>query len=323
MASKPIIVWIRRELRLTDHPALAGALRTGSPVIPVFVLDDTTGRPLGGASRWWLHQSLAKFGAAIHALGGQLILRRGETIRTLGRLVAETDAAALYFTRHHGPDDVAAEAALHQSLGQTLELRRFGGRLLYEPEQVLKGDGTAYKVFTPFWKACQRLPEQAASLPAPERWSDGSPALASDKLAEWQLLPVTPDWAAGFRATWQPGEAGALDKLDKFLDTDVNQYKTARDFPDRPGSSRLSAHLHFGEVSPRLVWHTAKAAAVQHATQVGIEAFLRQLIWREFSYHLLFHHPQLSREALRPEFADFPWRNDRQQLERWQQGRTG
>jgi deoxyribodipyrimidine photo-lyase len=323
MSRKPIIVWIRRELRLADHPALVTALRAGRPVIPVFVLDDTAGRPLGGASRWWLHQSLLHFRAAIRELGGQLILRHGEAIQCLGKLIDETDASALYFTRHHGPEDVATEAALYRSLGQTLELRRFGGRLLFEPEQVLKGDGSPYKVFTPFWKACQSLPEQSASLPAPERWSDAAPSLASDKLAEWRLLPVSPDWAGGLRTAWQPGEAGALNALDDFLDSHASRYKTDRDFPDRPGSSRLSAHLHFGEVSPRLLWHTARAAAVQQTTETGIEAFLRQLIWREFSYHLLFHHPQLNSQPLRQEFASFPWRDDAQQLRRWQQGRTG
>ncbi|MGI9331009.1 MAG: cryptochrome/photolyase family protein [Gammaproteobacteria bacterium] len=323
MSTQAIIVWIRRDLRLTDNPALANALRSGRPVIPVFVLDDTKGRTPGGASRWWLHQSLAQFGESVQALGGQLILRRGETIHSLGRLIDETNASALYFSRHHGPDDVATEAALQKDLGDALELRRFGGRLLYEPEHVLKSDGTPYKVFTPFWKACQALPEHSPSLAAPDQWTGRVPNLTSDSLADWGLLPRSPDWAGGFRTAWQPGEAGALSAMDDFLNTRAAQYKIARDFPDRPGSSRLSAHLHFGEISPRLLWHAAKAAAVQQAEETGIEAFLRQLIWREFSYHLLFHHPQMAHEPLRQEFRLFPWRDDAQQLERWQQGRTG
>jgi deoxyribodipyrimidine photo-lyase len=321
----PVILWFRNDLRLDDHPALQAAVASGHPVLPVFVWDEdpAAGRPLGGASRWWLHHSLAALGEALQALGGRLILRRGPIVNTLAQLADDMGACGIYFTRAYEPADAALESTLEERLASRMELRRFGGRLLFEPEHVLKDDGQPYRVFTPFWRACLRLPQPAvpgeppASWPAPAAWP------ASDALPAWSLLPTRPDWAGGLREAWQPGSAGARAALATFLDDGVGRYQSDRDRPDLRGTSRLSPHLRFGEISPRRVWHAAQAHGVQAGESVGVEAFIRELGWREFSYHLLHHFPALPDTPLRPEFDAFPWRPDEDALARWQQGMTG
>ena len=324
-SATPAILWFRHDLRLDDQPALAAVLQSGRPVVPVYILDPepADGRPPGSASRWWLHHSLESLAAKIEGLGGQLILRRGPAVNALRQLAEEIGAAAVYFTRAAEPDAAAVEKHLNATLGNTVELHRFGGQLLFAPEQVLKDDDTPYRVFTPFWRACCRLPAPSVAIAAPTRWPAPDPSPASEQLADWQLLPTRPDWAVGLREAWQPGEAGAEAALDLFLDARVRDYKGDRDRPDRPGTSRLSPHLRFGEISPRRVWHAAEAHAVRAGGGNGVEAFLRELGWREFSYHLLHHFPQLPDTPLRPEFSDFPWRDDDAALQRWQQGLTG
>ena len=319
------ILWYRNDLRVDDHPALSAALASGRPVVPVYIHDENppAGRAPGGASRWWLHRSLAALAQSIDQRGGQLILRRGDTLAALQAIVAETGAAELYFTRGYEPGDKELEASLETALGDTVEQHRFGGRLLFEPEALLKDDGTPYRVFTPFWRAALSRPSPCPPLPAPEFWPEVQPECRTDKLSDWQLLPTRPDWAAGFSDAWKPGERGAAEALDRFLDERVAAYKSDRDRPDRPGTSRLSPHLRWGEISPRRVLHAAEAQAVNSRDANGVEAFLRELGWREFSAHLLHHFPQLPDRPLRDEFNRFPWVDNREALERWQQGLTG
>lgn len=324
-AAHPILLWLRRDLRLGDHPALTKALATGRPIIPVYVLeDDTPGRwRPGGASRWWLAGSLAALAADLRKRGSRLILRKGDAIAALMKLAAESGATAIYFTRAYEPYMTALETRLAAASSKRgIGCHRFPGQLINEPEAVTNKAGAPFKVFTPFHRACLALeppgPVLAApgNILAPDSWPD------SHALEDWRLLPEKPDWAGGLRQSWEPGEAGARRRLGAFMEAALDGYKTGRDRPGTDGTSRLSPHLAFGEISPRQIWH-----AVRHANDrdglTGGEAYLRELYWREFSYHLLFHWPYLPEQPFRPAFAAFPWRKDADGLRAWQRGKTG
>jgi len=318
----PTIVWFRRDLRLTDNPALSAAAARGRPVIPVFVLDDDDAGAWapGGASRWWLHHSLDALAKSLQARGSRLVLRRGPVAEAIEHLVAETGADAVYWNRRYEPWATKRDEAIKSGLQQRgSEVRSFNAALLQEPWNVRTGAGGPYKVFTPFWKALRAQIDVDTPRPAPERLPTAAGLPAGDHLDDWALTPSRPDWASGLRAAWVPGEAAALQRLDGFLDDSVRHYAGQRDIPGVPGTSRLSPHLHFGEIGPRQVWH---AAAIR---QEGGDAdkFLSELGWREFSYHLLFHFPDLPERPLRSEFQDFDWADDPQGLAAWQRGRTG
>ena len=329
----PIIVWFRQDLRIADNPALAAAAAAG-PVQPVYVLDDTTPGPWapGGASRWWLHQSLAALGAGLAARGAPLLLRRGPAPEILDRLAAETGARGVYWNQGYEPYAAASEQALHDRLRRAgREARRFNAGLLFKPGSLMTRDGKPFRVFTPFWRACLARAEPPRPAPAPPALGAPSAMPAGDRLSDWALLPSKPDWSGGMRAAWigdgqGPGEAGAAARLDSFLELALAGYRDGRDRPDRHGTSRLSPALHFGELSPRQLWHAVRAAEAAR-TDAGIaggaEAFLRELGWREFSAHLLQHFPAMAELPLRPAFARFPWRSDATGLSAWQRGRTG
>jgi deoxyribodipyrimidine photo-lyase len=316
----PIVVWFRNELRLSDHPALAAAAAAGAPILPLYILDDATpGRfRMGGASRWWLHGSLAALDKELRRQGGRLCLRRGKSAEVLPALLAETGALAVHATRAYEPWEPKLEREVAGCCKATgAELRLFGGRLLFEPEAV-----KPYRVFTPFWKACLAADAPRAPLPAPKRMSFAE--ARSARLEDFELLPTTPDWAEGLRQSWKPGEASARARLGVFIDRQLADYAEGRNRMDMDATSRLSPHLHFGEVSPNQAWHAVVHAASGNAhLQRGAEAYLRELGWREFSYHLLHHFPSMPSEPLRPEFADFPWREDSAALATWRKGATG
>ena len=328
MTIAPVLLWFRHDLRLRDHRALAAAIATGRPVIPVYVLDDETPgnwRP-SGASRWWLHGSLHALNQDLLTLGSRLTLKRGSTVEQLKRLMAETGADTVYATRDYEPWARRLEQDVASCFEeQGLVFKRFAGRLLFEPETPKTKAGEPFKVFTPFFKACLALgsPKPPLSRPdhpitTPETWP------LSDSLDDWEFLPSQPDWAGGLRTSWRPGEAGAIARLDAFMDEALSDYHERRNRPDRPGTSRLSPHLHFGEISPHYCWQAVETrlSRESHAERGG-RSFLRELIWREFSYHLLFHWPDLPSKAFRPEFEAFPWQHDNAALRAWQRGRTG
>lgn len=327
MVNNPVIVWFSRDLRLSDHPALHAAVAGGAPVIPVYVLDEeSAGRwRIGGASRWWLANSIRSLAGDLASLGSRLILRRGNSAEALARLAEQTGAVAVYWTRPYEPHarvmETQVRAAL-QKLGITS--KRFCGRLLFQPEAVTTGQGTPYKVFAAFYKACLAGDPPGSPLPAPQELRCPENWPESEALSDWQLEPNAPDWAGGLRETWMPGETGARTRLRSFLDEGAGNYDKLRNRPDLCGTSRLSPHLAFGEISPREVWHAlqAKAECDGHTAR-GVASFLRELVWREFCYHQLFHWPDLPDEPWQSEFKRFPWNAGKKALRRWQRGQTG
>lgn len=322
--SPPTLVWLRRDLRLADQPALHAALANGGPVIPVFIHapDEEAPWQPGAASNWWLHHSLEALNAALTRQGSRLVLHSGPTLETLRTLVHETGATAVYWNRLYDPALVLRDQGIKAGLrADGLEVRSFNGHLLIEPWKVETGQGRPYKVFSPFWKACRQRGIDRDPLPAPETlpapwaWPD------SLSLGQLDLLP-TIDWTAGLQATWSPGEAGAHQRLEQFLPEAARDYAEGRERPDRDGTSRLSPHLHFGEISPRQVLRALREAGLAPESG-GPEAFIRELGWRDFAHHVLYHFPHTPEQPLNPRFEAFPWRESQQDLVAWQQGRTG
>ncbi|MFP4207220.1 MAG: cryptochrome/photolyase family protein [Wenzhouxiangella sp.] len=321
------IVWFRRDLRLADNPALARACREHDRIVPLYIHDPAAeGRwAPGAASRWWLHGSLDGLAAELARCGSRLLIASGDTATELARVRRVTGAGAVYWNRVYEPAFVGRDRRLKADLRAAgVAAISCPGSLLFEPWELLKGDDTPYLVFTPFWKQMQRRwsPPAASckpqTLPPPARWP------ASVDLDDLGLLPEH-DWAGEFAGRWSPGEAAAQERLETFVADAVVAYEQGRDRPDRQATSRLSPHLHFGELSPGQVVHALDEAG-QLPAGAGRWAFLREIAWREFSAHLLFHHPDLPEQALKRQFDDFPWRQPEDysdDLAAWQQGRTG
>lgn len=331
MTAGAVIHWFRQDLRLSDNRALSAAAASGRPVVPVYVLDDAGAGDwsMGGASRWWLHGSLTSLAADLQHNGSRLILRRGESVPVLMRLAVETGAEAIYLTRAYEPKAAALETELKTACDAAgIAVRRFGGSLLHEPESLRTRSGEPFRVFTPFWRSALEAPPPRPPVPPPASLPAPSPWPASDRLASWRLLPRRPDWAGGLRDTWQPGEAGASQRLSFLLENVLAGYAEERNRPDRPATSMVSPHLHFGELSPGQCWHAVSMARYRRpGLETGAASFLREIGWREFSGHLLHHWPHMTDAPFRPEFAGFPWDDDATATERnlraWQQGRTG
>ena len=323
--SHPIIHWFRNDLRLLDNPALSSAVESGHPILAVYILEDGDSNPWapGGASKWWLHHSLKALDQSLKTLGNRLVLRRGRPQDVLEHLVTETGATAVHVTRLTEPHSIKAESEVKDILnGLGVRLEVFDGNLLFPPGSVMTSKGDPFKVFTPFYKNClQRLPLQEP-LYAPERLPCTRNPVRSDSLDEWKLLPTKPDWSSGWLDMWTPGEAGALSRFDSFLEQSATAYASQRDRPDIFGTSRLSPHLHLGEISPRTCWHHS-LASVKPESQDDLKSFFRQVVWREFSHHLLYHWPKFPEEPFRSEFKRFPWVRDEEAFRRWQQGLTG
>jgi deoxyribodipyrimidine photo-lyase len=327
-APAPTLLWLRQDLRLTDNPALQQALQRGGPVIPVYI--DTAAEEAawaaGAASRWWLHHSLAALDAALRQLGSRLVLRRGAALPVLQQLVSDTGADAVVWSRRYEPAVIERDRVVKTALQAAGVLAAsHNSALLIEPWEISTQSGGPFRVYTPYWRRLMATLQPALPLPAPTSIAAPARWPRSDALADLGLLPRT-DWYRGIEAAWQPGEAGAAARLAEFCGQGLEGYRDRRERPALAATSRLSPHLHHGELSPRQLWHAIGAAEARRglpAAEWRHGKYLAELIWREFAHHLLFHFPQTVTEPLQSAFAAFPWREDAVLLEAWQQGRTG
>lgn len=312
----PTLVVFQLDLRLLDHPALAEAVHRGGPIIPVFLWAPEEEKPWapGAASRWWLHHSLEALETALRQKGSRLIYRSGSSLTQIKALVHETGAKRVFWNKRYEPACRKREEQWHKVLRAAGVLTEsFDGNLLFSPEKVRTKTGKPYQVFTPFWRRCGDeivgpLLAGPKKIPSPSRWPK------SEMLPSWKLLPRL-DWADGFSKIWEPGLVGAQKALARFNSKKVAQYGRGRDVPAEAGTSRFSPHLHFGELSPREIWH--------HIRGTGAERFLREIGWREFAYHLLIHFPHTPESALHSKFNFFRWSTDGRALKAWQRARTG
>ncbi|MGI9291763.1 MAG: cryptochrome/photolyase family protein [Gammaproteobacteria bacterium] len=326
--SSTAIVWFRRDLRLADNPALLAAASAYDTVIPVFIHapDEEAPWQPGAASNWWLHHSLSALSADLQKNGAPLIIRRGASIESLQTLIESTGATAVYWNRLYEPAVLKRDAELQKALNkQGITCADFNAYLLLDPGSVMNQSGNPYKVFTPFWKAARQLLEIRKPLAAPQlKAVKAQPeSLTVDDLS---LLPDI-NWYAGFEANWTPGEAQALQQLDEFVADTAAAYKDDRNRPDLTGTSRLSPHLHFGEISPHQVaWAAQAQLAATPAASTGMDVFLSEVGWREFAHHLLTHFPHTTNKPLRPDFKTFPWRQvkkNNKDYVAWCKGSTG
>ena len=325
-APRIALVWFRDDLRIADNPALVAALGCGGPVVACFVLDEESPgiRPRGGAARWWLHHSLLVLALDLASLGIELILRRGSAADVVPQVASQVGASAVFWNRRYGREEREVDSTLKTDLRAAgMQVESHAASLLFEPWTVRTNEGLRYCVFTPFWKACRRLPTPREPLSRPTRpVSSHIPPVDYEGLDSFDLLPRTPDWSGGLRATWTPGEASAHRMLGRFLDESLDGYAAARDIPGH--TSGLSPHLRFGEISPFQVWHAVSAAEEAGAQAGDVERFLTEVGWREFAWHTLYHFPGLATRNWRADFDAFEWPPlDKDLLRAWQTGRTG
>ncbi|GGD30948.1 cryptochrome/photolyase family protein [Sinisalibacter lacisalsi] len=318
----PILLWLRRDLRLADHPALDAAARSGRPVIPVFIRDDSVDN-LGAAAKFRLGLSVAALGKELADHGSRLVLRSGPASAVLDALVDETGAGAVHWSRLYDPEAIVRDSAVKAALkARGVAAESFPGHVLFEPWTVETGQGGPYRVYSPFWRGVRgREPGEPLArpgrLPAPEAWPGG------ERLADWRLGAAMNRGAEVVAAHARPGEAAAADRLAEFIEEKAQDYKAKRDFPGVDATSNLSENLTYGEISPRQIWAAGQRAMEEG--KAGAEHFLKELVWREFAYHLMFHTPGILTGNWRPEWDAFPWNTDEDAPEvvAWKQGRTG
>lgn len=322
--TQPQIVWLRRDLRMADQPALYAAASAG-PVVPVYVLDDARAgdHAYGGASRWWLHHSLESMGKSCANANSRIVLRQGDAPQILASLAEQVGAECIHAIRHYEPWWKEAEDELRDALGDAGRLRLYDGNYLMPPGSVTTGAGTPYKIYTPFSKALFEHMPPRATLPAPhairapDHWPEG------DDLADWDLLPTKPDWAGGMRDFWAVGEQAAHDRLDWWAG-EVASYDEGRNFPSQDITSQLSPYMHFGEISPAQIWHRLDGTRSK-----GWHTFAREVIWRDYAQNVIDRYPDYPRESYREYDEAVLWRNpDRDaavaaDFKTWQRGRTG
>lgn len=315
------IVWFRNDLRLADHPAFFAACVHYQQVIPLYIFDKSQSI-LGEAQGWWLHHSLTALNKSLDTQGLKLVLRSGDPLQILSMLIKEMNIDAVYWNRCYDPSSIERDTKIKSFLiEQSIEAQSFNGSLLHEPWAIKNKNGGFFKVFTPYWNACK----QSLTPPAPLQVlkSPQSVSIFSEPLEAWELLPKL-NWASRFADFWQPGEEGAEKKLNEFICFHLKDYKNNRDVPAQDATSRLSPHLHFGEISPWTIVRAIELAKLEPQCDLAsAERFLAELGWREFSTYLLFHVPQLPNEHFKTEFNHFPWQNDKKLFDCWKKGKTG
>ncbi|MBB3810686.1 deoxyribodipyrimidine photo-lyase [Pseudochelatococcus contaminans] len=321
----PVLVLFRNDRRLADNAALDAAARSGKPVIAAFVLEEAASgdwQP-GGAWRWWLHYSLAALEKALADLGVRLVLRRGAMREVVDALVRESGADTVFWNRRYDPAGIAVDTRMKADLrDRGMVVQSFSGHLLHEPSRLATSTGGYYKVYSPFWKALMAGPEPGDAFDAPQVLTPFQGSLDSMPLAAFGLLPQKPDWAGGLRETWTPGEAGAHERLADFLSDALNGYAEGRDYPAKDATSLLSPYLAHGEITPARIFAALRSSGDD---AIGADAmkFRKEVGWREFCYHLLFHNPDLDKKNFQPSFDAFPWHEDDASLRAWQRGMTG
>ncbi len=317
-----ILYWVRRDFRLGDNPGLTAAAESGCTVIPVFILDEVADNH-GACPRWRLGLGAEAFGEALRDIGSRLIFRRGRALDTLRDLIGETGATAVWWSRLYDPDSIARDKAVKSALGEDgIEARSFAGHIMFEPWEVETKTGAFYKVYTPFWKSVKDR-DVPAPLPAVKELAAPGTWPASDDPADWNLARAMRRGAEIVRPHLNIGEAAASGRLAQFTGSKIADYASARDIPGITGTSRLSENLTHGEISPRSCWH-AGLRALQEG-KPGAETFLKELVWREFAYHLVYHTPHITSGNWREEWDAFPWNEDerRAEVKAWKEGRTG
>ncbi len=316
---KPIIVWFRRDLRLHDNPAIHRAVESGKPVIALYIYETDLSRKTGGASDWWLYHSLSSLKADLSKAGLDLHIRKGKAQDEINTLLNASGADHIVWNRRYKKGDRDRDAEIKSALkddGVTVET--FRANLLSEPWEIETKSGSGYyKVFTPYWRAAKDQIEVAEPIPAPTNTSAYDNLSGGLDIDDLKLLPTNPNWGEKMAPYWEPGEAGAATALEDFLDGPVENYAEDRDRPDRDGTSRLSPHLAHGEISPRQIWDACKD------NEYTSHKFLAEIGWREFSYVLLFHNPNLASENFKSDFDNFEWETNDSALIAWQKGQTG
>jgi deoxyribodipyrimidine photo-lyase len=325
----PAIVWFRDDLRLADNPALHAAAALKQPLLFVYVHDETVegARVPGGAAKWWLHGSLAALDAALRTRGGELVILRGSAAQLIERLAVGAHASAVFWNRRYDAPGRAVDTAVKSALkAHAIAAESSNGYLLHEPWTVMNKTGAPFRMFSAYWRAACAGGTPSKALPVPKLppFHKGALPVGRVEPDALHLEPRDPDWAGGMREVWTRSEKGAQARLDDFIADGLKGYAAARDRPDKPGTSRLSPYLRFGNISSRQIWHAVKAAeAARHASSTDCEKFLSELGWREFSYHLLYHQPDLAVRNVQAQFDAMPWRNDPAALRAWQHGKTG
>lgn len=321
----PVILWFRKDLRIADNHALAAAAAHGGAVIPVYIRDEKnrTSGALGGAQEWWLHHSLTALSTALKKAGSTLVLLSGEPETVLKKLLSDTGADTIFWNRRYDPQGIEADSRIKKNFRDDgFEVESFAGHLLHEPSKLKTKTGGPYRVYTPFWRAIEAGEEPGEPLSAPSKLASPSSWPKSETLDDWNLLPKKPDWAKDFSDVWTPGEDSAVEKLESFVDASLKGYEEARDFPAKPATSMLSPHLAMGEISPAQVWHATRGLSHTIPSH-DLSRFRKEIVWREFCYHLLFHFPKLDEKNWNDSFDAFEWQTDTAKFQAWKKGMTG
>lgn len=322
-STQSALVWLRKDLRVSDNPALLAASQSGLPVNCLFILEQSGSRALGGAARWWLHHALASLAADLRALGGALTLLRGDPEVLVPFVAQQTGASHVFWNRRYDPKAIEVDTSIKSMLGEAgCLVESFNANLLYEPWEVKTKTGGAYKVFTPFWRAAQASGPGAAVAAPVGSLTGGGATVEGEALSDWALLPTKPNWASGFAPLWSPGEAGARKALNVFLDQNLDGYAQGRDFPARQHVSRLSPHLRFGEISPRQI-RDAVNARFPNGLSKDASKFMAEIGWREFSHLQLFIAEDIKSINWNRSFDGFPWADNPAWFAAWSRGQTG
>lgn len=316
------LMWFRQDLRCYDNPAFALACNENDIVIPLYILDEHTA-PVGGAQKWWLHHSLSSLKANLADRDLFLLLHQGNPLDLIPQLIEQLNITKVYWNRCYEPLVIQRDTLIKNTLrNQDIEVTSTNSHLFNEPWAIKNKSGGHFKVFTPFWRHCL----QHINVPAPSIIQNKPKGITaqSDQLVDWDLLPTQPNWASEFPQYWRPGEEGAQKKLTDFIDYHLKGYKINRNIPACDATSKLSPHLHFGEISPWSIWRAIEQAKIETDCDLpSAECFQSEMGWREFSYHLLYHFPALSEQNFRTEFDAFPWKKNHALLTSWQKGQTG